>query len=118
MDRERRQKCILISPALLYELLTVSEQAMTLRCIEGLPPDAVFVAMSYDAQRNAYVFVFESATWEKVEFGAALVIHPVYYKRYDLGPLLELAETLLKDDFRPAATHFLEQWRMMKDEIA
>ena len=99
---ERRRKIIPISHRLLAELLTTSDRAMTIRCTEGLPPDARFVSYGYDVQCDMHYLVFESDAWEPVEeFTAPPMLRP-QFRRYNVRTLVEDAAMLIADEWEGA----------------
>lgn len=116
-DKERRYKLILITPELLYSLLTVGPPTY-IQCIEGLPPDARFITQRYDLQRDAHGLVFESGTWEPVPFGQELSIQRVTYRSFSTLSLLEQAESLISASYDPQANQWLAQWRELKKDLA
>lgn len=100
---ERRRKIIPISPMLLYDLLTQSDRAITIRCEEGLPADARFVGHGVDYQRDMHYLIFESDEWEPAaEFEMLPVLTP-QFRRYNVRTLLEQAAELISSEWEGAS---------------
>lgn len=119
----RRRKIVPISPLLLHDLFTTNDRAMTIRCAEGLPPDARFVGHDYDFQRDMHFLVFESDEWEEVPEFEMLPIFVPALVRYTVAPLLEQAAELLVNarteemgdrDYAAALTPWLQSYEQMR----
>lgn len=64
-----RRKIVLFSPELLKDwMIEGSEMPKNaLRCVIGIPNDAVFIRGYYDSRWNAFAAIYEHPTWEEVK---------------------------------------------------
>ncbi len=118
MMRERRRKIVPISSTLLYDMLTVSDTAMTIRCTQGLPADACFVGHGIDLQRNMHYLVFESAEWDIVPEFETLPIFTPRFTSYTIAPLLEKAAALIQGRAdTPYAADWLREYEQFREML-
>lgn len=111
--KERRYKAVLITPDLLYTLMTVGTP-IYIQCVEGLPKDARFITQAYDILRDVHSLIFESDEWEPVPFGEIVPTQRVAHRQFHILSLLERAESLIGASYDSAATQWLEEWREWK----
>lgn len=68
----RRRKLVLVSGDHFKSFLTVGYKFENAVVEEGLPEDAAFVAMAYNAERDLWMLVFASPSFDEVKPGDQL----------------------------------------------
>jgi len=67
-----RRKLVLVSGDNFKSFLTVGNKFENAVVEEGLPEDAAFVAMAYNAERDLWMLVFDSPSFDEVKPGDQL----------------------------------------------
>lgn len=114
---ERRRKLVVVSRLLAQDVLWQTDQVVHMKCTRGLPPDALFIGMTYDHMRDVYYFCYQSATWDEVSDGAMLPIVEVQFTNLYVGAFLERAAALLSTHDDDGSTQWLEEYRAFKERV-
>lgn len=111
------RKVVMVSRLLLQNLFITEGDVIHVKCTQGLPPDAVFIGLTYDHQRDYYYCCFESAAWETVDPGCLLPEFRLTFMTIHVAPLLERAERLIAASYDTGSTRWIEEYRALKKDV-
>lgn len=113
---ERRRKLVPVSQLFLSGQRPIAGDIWHIKCLEGLPEDAVFIELTYDHMRDVYYFCYQSAEWDEVPLGEMLPTFNLQFSQLHAAPLLRQAEKLIEASYSSDANKWLEEYRAFKKQ--
>lgn len=80
-----KRRIVWIDTVLVQQWMTQGTR-INAECTEGLPPDARFITLGYEARRDRYWMVFESDSWEPAPVGGELPWFDITYTTFHEAP--------------------------------
>lgn len=114
---ERRRKLVPVSAIFAHIMGARAGDVTHLKCIDGLPADAIYIGLTYDHMRDVYYFCYQSAEWDEIPLGEMLPTFTPQFMGLHVAPFLEEAERLIKDEWDGASgsgAQWLEEYRAFK----